>query len=89
MTIRMLGNDHVISDVIIFGGQTGVYCDHGANLIEGVHTWNDGTHAASPGHGIVVDETQGVRVLVRITYCTAKANALSICTPCLSCVPAA
>ena len=27
------------SDVIIFGGQVGVYCNGGANLIEGVHTW--------------------------------------------------
>jgi hypothetical protein len=63
VAIEVLGNDHIISDVIIFGGQIGVYVNGGANLIEGVHTWNDATHAASPGFGIVVDETQSVRVL--------------------------
>jgi|EP01047_Picozoa_sp_COSAG01_P030965 hypothetical protein len=55
VAIEVLGNDHVISDVIIFGGQIGVYCNGGANLIEGVHTWNDATHAPSPGFGIVVN----------------------------------
>ena len=33
------------------------------DLIEGVHTWNDATHAPSPGHGIIVDSTQSVRVV--------------------------
>jgi hypothetical protein len=90
----------------VFGGQVGVYCNGGANLIEGVHTWcgryvnlfvspneeldqqstvsdrvaetkrhnlsvcawllwqrNDATHAPSPGYGIIVDETQSVRVI--------------------------
>jgi hypothetical protein len=61
--IEVLGNDHVISDVVIFGGQTGVYTANGANLLEGIHTWNDATHAHSPGHGIVVDGTQSIRVI--------------------------
>lgn len=61
--IEVLGNDHVISDVVIFGGQTGVYTANGANLLTGIHTWNDATHAQSPGHGIVVDGTQSVRVI--------------------------
>lgn len=61
--IEILGNDHIVSDVIVFGGQTGVLVTGGANLIEGVHTWNDGTHAASPGWGIVISNTQSVRIL--------------------------
>ena len=63
VAIEVLGNDHILSDIIIFGGQTGVICNGGANLIEGVHTWNDATHAPSPGHGIIVDSTQSVRVV--------------------------
>lgn len=63
VAIEILGNDHIISDVIIFGGQVGVYCNGGANLIEGVHTWNDATHSPSPGYGIIIDETQSVRVV--------------------------
>eukprot|EP01048_Picozoa_sp_COSAG05_P014322 COSAG05_NODE_1610_length_4408_cov_4.339290_3_plen_320_part_00 len=42
VAIEVLGNDHIVSDVIIFGGQIGVYCNGGANLLEGVHTWYDG-----------------------------------------------
>ena len=61
--IEVRGNDHIVSDVIVFGGQTGVLVAGGANLVEGVHTWNDGTHAASPGHGVVISNTQSVRVL--------------------------
>lgn len=36
VAIEILGNDHVVSDVIIFGGQVGLYCNGGANLIEGM-----------------------------------------------------
>jgi hypothetical protein len=61
--ISIVGNDHILSDIILFGGQTGVYVHGGANLIEGVHTWNDATHAPSPGHGIIIDQTQSNRVV--------------------------
>ena len=61
--IELFGNDHVVSDVIIFGGQVGVHVTGGANLIEGVHTWNDATHAPSPGYGILISNTQSVRCL--------------------------
>lgn len=52
VAIELNGNDHVVSDVIIFAAQTGVTVNGGANLIEGVHCWNDGS--LKGGHGIVV-----------------------------------
>lgn len=61
--IQIFGNDHIVSDVIVFGGQIAVHVIGGANLIEGVHTWNDGTHAQSPGYGIVIENSQSVRCL--------------------------
>jgi hypothetical protein len=61
---ELIGNDHVISDVIVFGGQVGVRNQGGANLLEGIHTWNDATHdKLSPGIGILVTNSQSVRCL--------------------------
>lgn len=51
--IEVLGNDHVISDVIGFlGTQTGVHVTGAATLLEGIHLWNMGTLAG--GRGIVL-----------------------------------
>lgn len=52
VAIELNGNDHIVSDVIIFAAQTGVTVNGGANLVEGVHCWNDGS--LNGGHGIVV-----------------------------------
>ena len=41
----------------------GVHVTGGANLIEGVHTWNDATHALSPGYGIVASDAESTRIL--------------------------
>jgi hypothetical protein len=49
--------------VVVFAGQTGVRTTGGANLIEGVHTWNSGTTAPPcTGHGILV-QAPSTRVL--------------------------
>ena len=61
--VELFGNDHVVSDVVVFAGQTGVRTTGGANLIEGVHTWNSGTTAPPcTGHGILV-QAPSTRVL--------------------------
>lgn len=52
VAVELNGNDHVVSDVIIFAAKIGVIVNGGANLIEGVHCWNDGS--TKGGHGIVV-----------------------------------
>lgn len=43
IAIEYYGNDHIVSDVIVFNAQTGLMNTGGANLIEGLHCWNDAT----------------------------------------------
>ena len=58
--IVLNGNDHVLSDIIVFAAETGIANHGGANLITGVHTWNQAT--AQGGMGIVVDAPGSVRL---------------------------
>jgi len=51
--IQLLGNDHFISNTIIFGAHIGVEVTGAANLLKGVHTWNCAT--AQGGIGILVN----------------------------------
>ena len=51
--ILINGNDHVISNVVVFSGLIGVYMRGAANLIFNVHTWNDAT--GNGGTGMVMD----------------------------------
>jgi len=65
--IEVLGNDHVVTDVICFGGQTGLLIDGGANLVEGAHTWNDAT--SKGGRGIVAVNAHSTRLdMVYLDY---------------------
>jgi hypothetical protein len=68
--LQVFGNDHVVSDVVVFAGQTGVHVTGGANLIEGVHTWNDGTTAqgCTAGHGIIVEAPSSRMLNVYLDY---------------------
>jgi hypothetical protein len=34
------GNDHALTDVIVFAGQSGIVVDGAANIITAAHTWN-------------------------------------------------
>lgn len=45
------GNDHFVEDTICFSSTIGVLLTGAANLLQGVHTWNDAT--AHGGRGIV------------------------------------
>jgi hypothetical protein len=53
--IEFYGNDHVASDIIVFSSQTGLITTGGANVIEGMHTWNDGTTRG--GHGKITESS--------------------------------
>ena len=53
MGIEVLGNDHVISDVVVFSAQTGIYVKGAANLFTNVHAWNCAT--GNHGVGIYLD----------------------------------
>eukprot|EP01084_Bolivina_argentea_P248866 416385_1 len=58
--VQFFGNDHYITNTIIFGGKIAVHVTGGANVIEGVHCWNLGTSYG--GIGMLI-ETQSVRML--------------------------
>ena len=83
--VQLFGPDHVLSDVIIFGGQTAVNLTAPATLLQGVHAWNDAT--LQGGHGIVAgDDTSGwnpgARSL-RITGCYMDYTAMVLVDPSL------
>lgn len=54
--IGVFGNDHFVTNVIVFSAQTGVKLTGAANLLSGVHTWNDAT--GNGGVGIQNDSSQ-------------------------------
>lgn len=43
MGVAVDGNDHFLTNVIVFSAQTGVRLGGSANLVTNVHTWNDAT----------------------------------------------
>jgi hypothetical protein len=47
--ICLLGNDHFVTNVIVFSALTGVLNAGGANLFSGVHTWNTMTSMGGVG----------------------------------------
>lgn len=53
--IELFGNDHYVSDVVVFNSEIGLVSTGGANLIEGLHCWNDATGRG--GHGIISTAT--------------------------------
>ena len=67
MGIELLGNDHVISDVVVFSAQTGIDVRGAANLIVNAHTWNQAT--GNHGVGIFLD-------------CAGYATPRTACWPC-------
>lgn len=67
-------DDHIVDDVIVFSARVGVNSTGAANLIKGVHTWNDATQ--SGGLGIVVDAPQ-----TRLENCYLDYNSLVVVDP--------
>ena len=53
--IELFGNDHYVSDAVVFNAEVGLVSTGGANLIEGLHCWNDATGLG--GHGIISTAT--------------------------------
>uniref|UniRef100_A0A6B2L5B9 Rhamnogalacturonase A/B/Epimerase-like pectate lyase domain-containing protein n=1 Tax=Arcella intermedia TaxID=1963864 RepID=A0A6B2L5B9_9EUKA len=51
--IELLGNDHYITNTIVFSSRVGVLITGAANLLTGVHTWN--LASSEGGIGIYVD----------------------------------
>ena len=50
------GNDHYLTNVIVFSSHVGVMVSGNANIITGVHTWNLAT--VNNGTGIYVTASQ-------------------------------
>lgn len=67
--IELDGNDHFVTDTIVFKTHVGLRTTGAANVIVGLHTWNSAT--AQGGYGIIVMASQ-----TRLSYCYLDYNAL-------------
>ena len=47
--IEIIGNDHVVSSVVIYSAKYGIYMRGAANLIWNAHAWNDATGTGNGG----------------------------------------
>jgi len=56
--ILVAGNDHFLSDVIVFSARVGVQLTGAANKLVNVHTWNEAT--GNGGKGIVNSASQNI-----------------------------
>ena len=54
--IQIFGNDHYVTNTIVFSSKIGVHVTNPANILTGVHTWNMNTGAG--GIGILSESTQ-------------------------------
>jgi len=64
--ILVAGNDHYVSDTIVFSARVGVELTGAANILSGVHTWNCAT--SNGGVGIVNKESQNRFIGVYLDY---------------------
>ena len=53
--IELIGNDHVVNNVVVYSALHGIYVRGAANLIYNAHTWNDATGTGNGGLGIYMD----------------------------------
>ena len=53
--IQIFGNDHYVTNTIVFSSKIGVHVTNPANVLTGVHTWNMN---APSGIGILSESTQ-------------------------------
>lgn len=72
--IELFGNDHYVVDVVVFSSRIGLITTGGANVIEGLHTWNLATQRG--GLGIVVQSPSTRLISVYLDY-----NALVLRNP--------
>lgn len=72
--IEIFGNDHYVTNTIVFGGKIGLHVNHPANVIEGVHTWNLGK--SQNGTGILIESHS-----IRLLDCYLDYNDLKIVAP--------
>eukprot|EP00039_Didymoeca_costata_P003178 m.65778 g.65778 ORF g.65778 m.65778 type:complete len:527 (+) comp11761_c0_seq1:96-1676(+) len=66
IAVALNGNDHVVQDVIVFGSQVGLVSNGGANIVTGIHTWNDAT--LQGGTGIIVNASSTRLDMVYLDY---------------------
>ena len=72
--IQIFGNDHYVTNTIVFSSKIGVDIRNPANILSGVHTWNLAT--GNGGTGIIVRSTQN-----RLIGCYLDYNNLVIESP--------
>eukprot|EP01084_Bolivina_argentea_P051220 94208_1 len=72
--IQLFGNDHYVTNTIIFSSKIGVHITNPANILTGVHTWN--LNSGDGGTGILVSATQ-----TRLLACYYDGNDLVLTAP--------
>jgi hypothetical protein len=58
IAVLINGNDHIVSNVIVFSSKIGVQVNGGANLIENVHTWNLALSNGGIGIDVAASQTR-------------------------------
>lgn len=54
--IEVFGNDHYVTNTIVFSSKIGVHVTNPANVLTGVHSWN--LNAGDGGIGFLIESTQ-------------------------------
>jgi hypothetical protein len=67
--IKIAGNDHYVTNVIVYSSRVGIELTGAANIVNGIHTWNQAT--GNGGIGILNRESQN-----RFTGCYLDFNDL-------------
>ena len=88
--IAIDGNDHLLNQVVVFAGQTGVSVTGAANILTAVHTWNTQVGAVPDAVGIIVSTWQNrliapyldyVPLILKGSAVTTVTNGFFLCSP--------
>eukprot|EP01084_Bolivina_argentea_P051219 94207_1 len=72
--IQIFGNDHYVTNTIVFSSKIGVHVTHPANILTGVHTWN--LNEPDGGIGFLIESTQ-----TRLLACYYDGNDVIVTAP--------
>merc|ERR1719203_2170774 len=72
--IQVFGNDHYITNTIVFSSKIGVHCTNPVNVFSGVHTWN--LNSGDGGIGFLIEATQ-----TRLLACYYDGNDVILTAP--------
>ena len=94
--IAINGNDHLLNQVVVFAGKTGVSVNGAANILTAVHTWNTQVASVPDAIGIIVSQWQNrlvapyldfVPLILKGSAVTTVTNGFFLCSPGVVFVP--